>query len=123
MTGGKRTGAGRPPGAKSVRSSREVVQRRIAAGLAKPLDVILDDMDMHVALAASYRRRGDEDKRIAHSKLAREAAESAAPYFHPRIQAIAVSHQPEDPIRELLKQIDGTTRGLPSDEPLSKVIN
>jgi hypothetical protein len=44
-------------------------------------------------------------------------AKAAAPYCHARLQVQAVGHNVTvNPISEILQKIDGTTRGLPTEQ-------
>lgn len=76
MRGGKRLGAGRPPGAKTKRT-QELARAAAAAGVT-PLEVMLETMRTHHAA-------GDLDAASA-------VAKDAAPYLHPRLAAIAQMH-------------------------------
>jgi hypothetical protein len=44
-------------------------------------------------------------------------AKAAAPYVHPKLAATEVQHgnTAENPLKLILEQIDGTTRGLPDE--------
>jgi hypothetical protein len=46
-------------------------------------------------------------------KAANEAAKDAAPYLHPRLSAVELKGEQSDAFAEILKLIDGTSRGLP----------
>ncbi|MFM9848554.1 MAG: hypothetical protein ACKVP3_15500 [Hyphomicrobiaceae bacterium] len=43
-------------------------------------------------------------------------AKDAAPYMHPRLQAVmhAQPNQPDNPLDQLLREIDGKQRGIPN---------
>jgi hypothetical protein len=41
------------------------------------------------------------------------AAEKAAPYVHARLAAIEAKHDISDALADLLKAVDGRTRGIP----------
>jgi len=45
-----------------------------------------------------------------------EMAKAAAPYVHPKLAATEVQHgsTEQNPLKLILEQIDGTTRGLPN---------
>lgn len=80
--GGKRANAGRPKGSTTKRK-REVARRAAADGLS-PIEVMLKAMREHAALkewaeAAKY-------------------AQMAAPYIHPRLQAIQHTGKEGGPI-------------------------
>lgn len=72
MRGGKRSGAGRPNGAKTKRTS-EVAKKAAAEGTT-PLEYMLSVLRKEDAT--------DSDKRWA--------AEKAAPYIHPRLSSVDV---------------------------------
>lgn len=71
-SGGKRPGAGRPPGA-ATRKTREIADRAASEGLT-PLEVMLRAMRDH----ATAKRWDDAAK----------VAALAAPYVHPRLAAV-----------------------------------
>lgn len=94
--GGKREGAGRKPGAATERT-REVADQAASEGLT-PLDYMLQVLrDPSV----------DIERRDW-------AAEKAAPYIHARLANIAAKHDVSDALADLLKAVDGRTRGIPS---------
>ncbi len=70
MRGGKRPGAGRPPGA--VNKATAARQAEVAASGVTPLEYMLQIMRDEAA---------DEAKRL-------DAAKAAAPYVHPRLAAV-----------------------------------
>lgn len=93
--GGKRENAGRKTGTpnKATQEQRDAV---LASGLT-PLDYmlgILRDIDIPT------------DRRDW-------AAEKAAPYVHARLAAIEAKHDITDALADLLKAVDGRTRGIP----------
>ena len=53
-------------------------------------------------------------------KAANEAAKDAAPYIHPRLSAVEHKGSPVDAFAEMLKLIDGTSRGLPDPGRIPK---
>jgi hypothetical protein len=66
-------------------------------------------------------KKGEEaDRSVIDSalKAANESAKDAAPFLHPRLSSIEHSGSPLDAITEMLKLIDGTSKGLPD---LSKI--
>lgn len=69
MRGGKREGAGRPPG--SVNKATAATQAAVAASGLTPLEYML---------AIMRDQKADEAKRL-------DAAKAAAPYVHPRLSA------------------------------------
>ena len=88
--GGARARAGRPRGSANLKT-REVADRAAAEGIT-PLEVFLEDMRFHYARAAVERAKGSNaDVSLIAAELvsARDAAKDAAPYMHPRLQAIA----------------------------------
>jgi hypothetical protein len=74
--GGKRAGAGRPPGTASVKT-RDVAEKLIKSGRATPLEVLLECMAM------AYRKK--------EWPAAAEYARAAAPYIHARLQAVEMT--------------------------------
>lgn len=77
--GGKRKGAGRPPGS-AAKKTRAIADKAAEEGLT-PLEYMLEVM----------RRESDhEDPRVqvAREAMRFEAAKAAAPYMHPRLAAI-----------------------------------
>lgn len=82
--GGKRTNAGRPPGACNVRT-REIADQAIAMGLS-PLEVMLAAMRVWIE-AGDY-------------KSAVTVAAMAAPYIHPRVNP-ATGHRSETDVGEI----------------------
>jgi len=94
--GGKRPGAGRKPGGKNARHSRNIVLEALDRG-ETPLQYMLAIMkDPTVPI-----ERRDE------------MAKAAAPYCHPKLQASAVVAGGTDELADLLQEINGTSRGLP----------
>lgn len=81
--GGKRAGAGRKPGSKNV-LSREIADRAAKEGIT-PLEVMLKAMRLHVV-------QNEWDRAAA-------IAERAAPYMHPRLQAVQHSGPGGGPIQ------------------------
>jgi hypothetical protein len=93
--GGKRDNAGRKVGTPN-KATREQRQAVLESGLS-PLDYmlgILRDIEMPA------------DRRDW-------AAEKAAPYVHARLAAIEAKHDISDALADLLKAVDGRTRGIP----------
>ncbi len=77
--GGARPGAGRKPGSKNQRS-REIADRAMAEGIT-PLEYLL-------ALMRAPADHEDPKVQVAREAMRFEAAKAAAPYCHPRLQAI-----------------------------------
>jgi hypothetical protein len=96
--GGKRDGAGRKAGAVTERS-REIADGAISAGVT-PLEYMLRVL------------RG-QDTTIERRDW---AAEKAAPYVHARLANVNAKHDVTDALAELLKAVDGRTRGLPTGD-------
>ncbi len=94
-TGGKRVGAGRKPGIPNTKT-RQLVAEVQASGLT-PLEYMLKVLRDETM--ASERRDW--------------AAEKAAPYVHARLSAIEAKHDITDALADLLKAVDGRTRGIP----------
>lgn len=88
--GGKRAGAGRPAGVPNTATLAR--QKRVAATGVVPIDVMLDDMRYHHALAlAELRKTGksrDHAKISSELLAAREAARDVAPYIHPKLATL-----------------------------------
>lgn len=82
MNGGKREGSGRKLGSASLRT-REIADRAIKEGMS-PLEVLLKLM--RKALDA-----GDDI-------VAMDAAKAAAPYIHPRLNAIDIGNKDDKPL-------------------------
>jgi hypothetical protein len=53
-------------------------------------------------------------------KAANESAKDAAPFLHPRLSAVEHKGEQFNPIAEILKLIDGTSRGLPDPARIPK---
>ena len=85
--GGARPGAGRKPGLRSEKAARQIglVERSLNDGIT-PLEVMLVAMRELYAAAQPTARRKKID-RILLNKAA-DMAQKAAPYVHPRLQAI-----------------------------------
>jgi hypothetical protein len=77
--GGRRNGAGRPPGA-ATRRTREIADQAAAEGIT-PLEYML-------ALMRSDATHSDPQIQAAREAMKFDAAKAAAPYIHPRLQAI-----------------------------------
>lgn len=88
--GGKRKGAGRPPGA-ATKKTREIAEKAIKDGIT-PLEVILKAMH-HEVEKQERVPRDDQDW-----KEAAGYAQLAAPYCHPRLSAVAHTGKDDGPI-------------------------
>lgn len=96
--GGARKGAGRKTGSATKRT-REIADKAAASGVT-PLDVMLDNMVFAHSHAATLLGKlldaGAEvpdgfdslKELLRYRTLAQEAAKDAAPYIHPKLQAI-----------------------------------
>lgn len=84
--GGARLGAGRRPGSKNAKSA-ELAQKAAAAGLT-PLEYMLE------LLRKEPPEGADGIVLASYASLRFEAAKAAAPYIHPRLNA--VQHQGHD---------------------------
>jgi hypothetical protein len=112
--GGPRDGSGRPPGASTRRWRKHAVEAAEKLG-NKPIDVLLMGMEFHRTryLAELAKGSAANDKRLVEElKAATAAAEAAAPYCHPRYAATVMKIETSDPLTDLLRQIDGLSRGL-----------
>lgn len=83
MRGGPRKGAGRPKGARTVRSTK-AAQEAIASGRTTPLEVMLRAMDEHF-------RKQEWDAAAA-------IAKDAAPYMHPKLQSVMHTGDADQPV-------------------------
>jgi hypothetical protein len=84
-----------------------VADRAALEGIT-PLEVFLEDMRFHYARAGAERLKGREaDLTVIARELAaaRDAAKDAAPYIHPRLQAIAHSGSMTLTHEEALRQL------------------
>lgn len=134
--GGKRDGAGRPAGSIAVRT-RETAERALAEG-KNPLEVMLDNMRhfQQVALDAEAvieSMTADEAEALGETpelrfkamlakvkqaaglrQMAHECARDAAPFMHPRLSTVEAKLGTTDALTDLVKALDGRTRGIPS---------
>lgn len=86
--GGKR-GRGRPFGSKSKKTNKVAVS--LAANGITPLEVMLMALRYHTDLAVAELAKGDQaDHKVIVSELAQASgfAKDAAPYMHPRLNAV-----------------------------------
>lgn len=100
--GGPRPGAGRKKGSLSSKTkARLALVERLSGEAPTPLAVMLAAMEDALA-------RGD-------MAAAAEFAKDAAPYMHPRLQAVmhAQPNQPDNSLDQLLRELDGKQRGIP----------
>lgn len=89
--GGKRTGAGRPKGAAS-KKTREIADKAAEGGIT-PLEFML------WVMRQDYTGGGDDRSIQAHFELRFEAAKAAAPYIHPKLQAVEHTGQGGGPVQ------------------------
>lgn len=98
--GGRRAGAGRKKGARTVKASARVVKKLATDGGDVPLDVQVYAMrfhferhkywhaqSVHTGLKKAEKLAADKIS-VAELKDARDAARDAAPYMHPRLNAV-----------------------------------
>jgi hypothetical protein len=90
--GGKRTGAGRPAGAATVKT-REIADAVVASGEMTPLEFMLKVMNNESA---------DDGRRL-------DAAKSAAPYVHARLSSIEHKGDVDNPV-EIKMQLNEAVR-------------
>ncbi len=88
--GGKREGSGRKPGSRNT-LTREIADRLSRDGVT-PLEVMLRIM-------RSADAGGDEE-------MALDAAKSAAPYMHPRLNQVDVGNRDDQPFRVAVSSDD-----------------
>ena len=95
MRGGKRENAGRKPGVpnKATQEQRDEILNSGLTPLGYMLAILRDE------------QLGNERRDWA--------AEKAAPYVHARLAAIEAKHDISDALADLLKAVDGRTRGIP----------
>ncbi len=77
--GGKRSGAGRKPGAATTKT-REIADKAAGEGIT-PLEVLLKAMRFHMG-------RFDQLEDTGRLSAACMAAKDAAPYIHPRLSSV-----------------------------------
>lgn len=86
--GGKRPGAGRPKGSAN-RKTQEIANKAADEGIT-PLEYMIEVM-----------RNVDESP-----AMRLDAAKSAAPYLHPRLQTTTVRGDEDDPVHHVFKWLD-----------------
>jgi hypothetical protein len=96
--GGSRKGAGRKQGA-PTRLNQAAREQALATGIS-PLDFMLTML---------------RDPKLPQAERF-EAAKAAAPYVHARLAAIEAKHDISDALADLLKAVDGRTRGIPQSD-------
>jgi protein involved in polysaccharide export with SLBB domain len=90
--GGKRPGAGRPKGAKSRRTAETIQKALDAAGGVTPLEFMLKVMR--------------NPKRNMKERI--YAASVAAPYVHPKLSAVTVAGDPNNPLHTKNQNVNMT---------------
>lgn len=113
----KRAGAGRPPGTDGHRAqvTRSIGERWMAQGHKTPLEVLLLTMEHYDKIAdvlvrkagkwvtpaktnEEYAERLRLVASVKHNRMrAKECADSAAPYMHPKLQAIDIGQRDAKP--------------------------
>lgn len=96
--GGHRPGAGRKPG-QSTRMNEQARAKALEGGVS-PLAYMLTVL---------------RDKEQS-SDIRMDAAKAAAPYVHARLSSVEARHDLADPLGDLLRSLDGKTRGIPSEQ-------
>jgi hypothetical protein len=101
--GGRRPGSGRKPGSPNGKRGEVIVRKAYESGEIMPLELMISEM-----------RRLYAEGTEAALREARLLAQAAAPYCHPRLQAILAQTAPgaQDTLSALLKAIDGSTTGI-----------
>lgn len=100
--GGKRAGAGRKAGAAS-KKTREIADKAAVAGIT-PLEVMMDTMReyhakaMAIAPGAAIEVNEEAITRLGLLTEASKIARDAAPYMHPRLQAMELSGKDGAPL-------------------------
>src|SRR5882762_5039841 len=111
MRGGPRPGSGRPKGS---RNKRTLLQRRAAEASAQaaaktgllPHQILLELARGNNVLGGPPLTRAER----------LDAAKAVAPYYAPKLIAVAVkANTADNPYEELLRFADGKSRGLPSE--------
>ena len=116
--GGARKGAGRKKGSATAKT-RAIADKAASEGVT-PLEVMLDVMRFHYAIAQSEIAKGAEGEAMSPKViadalvLAKDAAKDAAPYIHPRLAAVDLKaeHSVSDPLAELIERIANQGRPL-----------
>lgn len=100
--GGARPGSGRKPGTQNTKT-QELVAKALRQGIT-PLEVMIEAMRFHYdahkrALAEAIERDALRQYHAPSLDLAAAVAKDAAPFMHPRLNAIAVTGKDEGPIQ------------------------
>ncbi len=104
--GGARAGAGRPRGPN--RASRERLERISKTGVT-PLDVMIEGMRKHYEAAQEALKSEDKETAAKCFREAKDFAKEAAPYLHPRLQAVQHTGKDGGPVHV---KISGSDSGL-----------
>jgi hypothetical protein len=101
---------GRPPGSPNKKASAEILTKAFAEGIM-PLELLIREM-----------RRMYAEGTESSLREARMLAQAAAPYCHPRLQAIMAQTTLDagDTLSALLKAIDGKTTGITNGSDTGK---
>lgn len=102
-------------------SKRQDGKRLNEENRLSPLEVIQRRMEYFDQLACDEMALGEEASRECVNEYlakAQDAAVQLAPYRHPRLQAAAIAHSAGGELADLLKSLDGTSRGLFAEAPL-----
>jgi hypothetical protein len=92
--GGKRAGAGRPPGSRN-RATKEAREAAAASG----------------ELPLEYMLRVMRDKKSTRARRD-DMAKAAAPYIHPRLQSTTLAGDPTKPLRVTVEDARGKLKKL-----------
>jgi hypothetical protein len=114
--GGGDRGAGRRVGSQTWRFAKHV----IAASKkyeTKPIEVLLEAMMFHFTAYREALENDDRKAAVQELRAATEAAAVTAPYVHPRLAAVMQKTENINPLQELLRHIDGRSRGLNGHTP------
>jgi hypothetical protein len=101
--GGKREGAGRPKGSQNKKDTDRVERLRleseVAFKAAKERGEITDEIIMQMTPLDVLLFVMRISMKIMNLSVAREAAAQAAPYVHPKLQAMTLEGNPDNPIQ------------------------
>ncbi len=115
--GGRRPGSGRKAGSATVKT-REIADKAAQAGIT-PLEVMLDNMIFAHTKAADLLQSiidagaelpdgFDSLKELLRFRaMAQESAKDAAPYIHPRLQAIEHTGEGGGPVKHSIRVVFG----------------
>jgi hypothetical protein len=117
--GGKQPGAGRKRGSHTIRTVA-TAKRLIAAGGILPLDVMVEAMRFHFGQYKIEADKGDnanESNLRANLDAAAEKAAQAAPYLHPRLQAVENTSNIQVTVEEALAALKKRRAAAKAREP------